>query len=76
MQDASARRLMRMPDIGPITASTIVEAIGNTNQLRTRRNFAARLGLTPAINPQEGKTSSVGLPKRVTHTFEFWSSLE
>ncbi|WP_254448971.1 transposase [Thalassococcus sp. S3] len=49
-----ARRLMRLPEIGPITASIVVATIGDTKQLETARDLAAWLGLTPL------KKSSVG----------------
>ncbi|MEM6565521.1 MAG: IS110 family transposase, partial [Pseudomonadota bacterium] len=45
--DAGARRLMRMPGVGPITASAIVATIGKAKQFRTGRDLAAWLGLTP-----------------------------
>ena len=44
---ADARRLMRMPGIGPITASAIVATIGDAKQFETGRDLAAWLGLTP-----------------------------
>ena len=52
---ADARRLMRMPGIGPITASAIVATIGDAHQFRTGRNLAARLGLTPLNKSSGGK---------------------
>lgn len=53
--NADARRLMRMPGIGPITASAIVATIGNANQFRTGRDLAAWLGLTPLNKSSGGK---------------------
>lgn len=53
--DADARRLMRMPGIGPITASAIVATIGDAKQFRTGRDFAAWLGLTPLNKSSGGK---------------------
>jgi transposase len=53
--DANARRLMRMPGIGPITASAIVATIGDANQFRTGRDLAAWLGLTPLNKSSGGK---------------------
>lgn len=53
--DADARRLMRMPGIGPITASAIVATIGDAHQFRTGRDLAAWLGLTPLNKSSGGK---------------------
>jgi transposase len=50
-----ARRLMRMPGIGPITASAIIATIGDATQFRTGRDFAAWLGLTPLNKSSGGK---------------------
>jgi transposase len=53
--NADARRLMRMPGIGPITASAIVATIGDAHQFRTGRDLAAWLGLTPLNKSSGGK---------------------
>jgi len=53
--DVDARRLMRMPGIGPITASAIVATIGDARQFRTGRDLAAWLGLTPLNKSSGGK---------------------
>ncbi len=57
--DAGARRLMRMPGVGPITASAIVATIGNAKQFRTGRDLAAWLGLTP-LNKSSGGKEKLG----------------
>lgn len=57
--DAGARRLMRMPGIGPITASAIVATIGDAKQFRTGRDLAAWLGLTP-LNKSSGGKEKLG----------------
>ncbi len=51
--DADARRLMRMPGLGPITASAVVATIGDAKQFETGRDLAAWLGLTP-LNKSSG----------------------
>jgi transposase len=53
--NANARRLMRMPGIGPITASAIVATIGDAKQFKTGRDLAAWLGLTPLNKSSGGK---------------------
>ena len=55
MLDKDARRLMRMPGVGPITASAIVATIGDAHQFRTGRDLAAWLGLTPLNKSSGGK---------------------
>lgn len=57
--DADARRLMRMPGIGPITASAIVATIGDAKQFETGRDLAAWLGLTP-LNKSSGGRDRFG----------------
>ena len=58
--NADARRLMRMPGIGPITASSaIVATIGDAKQFRTGRDLAAWLGLTP-LNKSSGGKEKLG----------------
>lgn len=54
-----ARRLMRMPEIGPITASAIIATIGDAKQFRTGRDLAAWLGLTP-LNKSSGGNERLG----------------
>jgi len=53
--DSNARRLMRMPGLGPITASAIVATIGDAHQFKTGRDLAAWLGLTPLNKSSGGK---------------------
>lgn len=55
MRNADARRLMRMPGIGPITASAIIATIGDAKQFQTGRDLAAWLGLTPLNKSSGGK---------------------
>jgi len=53
--NANARRLMRRPGIGPITASAIVGTIGDAHHFKTGRDLAAWLGLTPLNKSSGGK---------------------
>ncbi|MEM6482591.1 MAG: transposase [Pseudomonadota bacterium] len=59
LHNEDARRLMRMPGIGPITASAIVATIGDAHQFRTGRDLAAWLGLTP-LNKSSGGKEKLG----------------
>ncbi len=53
--DATARRLMTIPGIGPLTASAIVATVQETSAFASGREFAAFLGLTPRQNASGGK---------------------
>ena len=65
--DASMRRLMRVPGIGPLSAHAIVAAIGDGSQFSSARDFAAWAGLTPrehqsATSRRAGHISRQGDP--------------
>ncbi len=45
--DPRARRLMKIDNVGPITAHAAIAAIGDGKQFRSARDFAAWVGLTP-----------------------------
>lgn len=45
--DERVRRLMKIDNVGPITAHAMVAAIGDGTQFRTGRDFVAWAGLTP-----------------------------
>jgi transposase len=53
--DETARRLMTIPGVGPITASAIVATVQETSAFANGREFAAFLGLTPRQNSSGGK---------------------
>ena len=57
--DADARRLIRIPGIGPITASAIVATIGDPSQFKTARDLAAWLRLAP-LNKSSGGRERLG----------------
>ena len=55
--DETAKRLMTIPGVGPVTASAIVATIQDAGEFAERaREFAAFLGLTPRQNSTGGKT--------------------
>jgi transposase len=54
--DATAKRLMTIPGVGPVTASAIVATIQDAGAFASGREFAAFLGLTPRQNSTGGKT--------------------
>ena len=53
--DETARRLMTIPGVGPITASAIVATVPDTSAFASGREFAAFLGLTPRQHSSGGK---------------------
>ncbi len=55
-KDDTARRLMTIPGIGPITASLIAATVGDISLFKSARDFAAWLGLVPRQHSTGGKT--------------------
>ena len=53
--DETAKRLMTIPGVGPVTASAIVATIQDAGAFASGREFAAFLGLTPRQNSSGGK---------------------
>ena len=53
--DATAKRLMTIPGVGPITASAITATVQNVSAFANAREFAASLGLTPKQHSSGGK---------------------
>ncbi len=54
--DETAKRLMTIPGVGPVTASAIVATVQDASAFASGREFAAFLGLTPRQNSTGGKT--------------------
>jgi len=52
---APAQRLATLPGIGPLTASAVVATVGNAQDYRNGRQFAAWLGLVPRQYSSGGK---------------------
>lgn len=57
-------RLMKIPGIGPVTASALVAHVGDARQFRNGRELAAYLGLTPREYSSGGKQKLLGITKR------------
>jgi transposase len=60
----TARRLMTVPGIGPLTASALEASAGRGLQFKTSRFFAAWLGLVPRQYSTGGKTTLLAISKR------------
>jgi len=54
--EPNARRIQQLAGIGPITASAVVASVGDAQEFRNGRQFAAWLGLTPRQYSSGGKT--------------------
>jgi transposase len=58
--DKTARRLMKIPGVGPITAHAVIAAIGDGRQFATARDFTAWVGLTRKNHDTGGRHSLTG----------------
>jgi transposase len=63
-ESEACRRLDTIPGIGPLTATTLIAAIGNGAAFRKGREFAAWLGLVPRESSTGGKQKLLGISKR------------
>jgi transposase len=57
---ANARRLMQIPNVGPITAHAVIAAVGDGRQFASARDFAAWVGLTRRNHDTGGKARLTG----------------
>ena len=57
------QRVQEVEGIGPITAVALVAAIGNPNDFKNGRHFAAYLGLVPRQHSSGGKDRLLGISK-------------
>lgn len=60
----SARRLMTVPGVGPLTASATVASVGAAHEFANGRQFAAWLGLVPRQYSTGGKARLGHITKR------------
>jgi transposase len=63
-EHASAKRLLDVPGIGPLTAAALVASVGDARQFKNGRQMAAFLGLTPRQHSSGGKARLFGIHKR------------
>ena len=73
-KDETARRLMSIPGIGPITASAMVANVQDASGFAGPREFAAFLGLTPKQNSSGGKQRLGRISKMGNHICANYSS--
>jgi len=55
-EDPDAQLLMKIPGVGPLTASAAVAVVGDAKAFRNGRQFAAWAGLVPRQHSSGGKT--------------------
>jgi transposase len=63
-ENEACRRLVKMPGIGPVTATAIIAAIGNGAAFRKGCEFAAWLGVVPEEHSTGGKQTWWKIPQR------------
>jgi len=63
-EDDRVRRLMTLDGIGPITATAVVAAVGDAQQFRSGRGFAAWLGIVPNQHSSGGRQRLGAISKR------------
>ena len=63
-ENEACQRLLKVPGIGPVTATAVVSAIGNGAAFRKGREFAAWMGVVPREYSTGGKQKLLGISKR------------
>jgi transposase len=62
-ENEACQRLVKIPGIGPITATALIAAIGNGGAFRKGRQFAAWMGVVPREHSTGGKQKLLGISK-------------
>lgn len=63
-QNAICQQLMKLPGVGPMTASIVQATIGNPGNFKNGRHFSAFLGLVPKEHSSGGKQCLMSISKR------------
>jgi transposase len=63
-ENDACQRLVKIPGIGPVTATAVIAAIGNGAAFRKGREFAAWMGVVPREHSTGGKQKLLGISKR------------
>jgi len=66
-EDATCRRLMSLPGIGPVVATALKASIGDARQFRSGRELAVWIGLVPRQYSTGGKSQLGGVGRRANH---------
>jgi len=62
--DTACQRISAIPGIGPLTSTAVVATVGNVNDFRFAREFAAFFGLVPRQSGTGGRVKLLGISKR------------
>jgi len=60
-KNEACQRLVKIPGIGPVTATAVIAAIGNGAAFRKGREFAAWMGVLPREHSTGGKQKLLGI---------------
>jgi transposase len=63
-QDQRCQRLLKVPGIGPLSATALVAALGNGHEFKNGRHFSAYLGLVPGHSNTGDHTVMLPITKR------------
>jgi transposase len=63
-ESTASQKLVKIPGIGPLTATALVASIGDARQFEDGRQFAAWIGLVPRQHSSGGKSTLLGISKR------------
>ena len=63
-QRFDCQKVKQVPGVGPVTAVALAATIGNPNDFKNGRHFAAFLGLVPRQHSSGGKERLLGISKR------------
>lgn len=63
-QNAMCERLMKLSGVGPMIASIVYATVGDPNNFKNGRHFAAFLGLVPKEHSSGGKQCLMSISKR------------
>ncbi|WP_233420970.1 IS110 family transposase [Xenorhabdus nematophila] len=63
-QQEDIGRLLTLPGIGPLSASALMVALGDSKDFKNGRHFASYLGLVPREHSSGGKVRLLGITKR------------
>lgn len=63
-QDQRCRRLLKVPGIGPLSATALVAALGHGHEFKNGRHFSAYLGLVPGHSNTGDHTVMLPITKR------------
>lgn len=63
-ENEQMKQLQSIPGVGPVVASACLSSIGDPNDFKNGRNFAAWIGLVPTQYSTGGKSTLLGISKR------------